>query len=55
MICPSCYKKVKMKKNQLLICTCKAKLLAVEINKKLEVFDLRKNTEEDNINGKYHD
>lgn len=43
MRCPSCYKEVgKMKKNQLLKCRCGAKLLAVEINKELEVFDLSK-------------
>lgn len=43
MRCPSCYKEVgKMKKNQLLKCRCGTKLLAVEINKELEVFDLSK-------------
>ena len=48
MRCLSYYKEIgKMKKNQLLKCRCGAKLLAVEINKELEVFDLRKNTEEE--------
>nr|DAT54047.1 MAG TPA: Trm112p-like protein [Caudoviricetes sp.] len=47
MRCPSCYKEVgEMKKNQFLKCRCGAKLLAVEINKKLEVFDLSKDEEE---------
>lgn len=44
MRCPKCYKKIgKLKKHELYNCQCGAKLLAVEINKKLEVFDLSKN------------
>ncbi|MBU5292793.1 hypothetical protein KQH90_01915 [Anaerosalibacter bizertensis] len=46
MKCPKCYKELgKMKKNQLLKCSCGAKLLVVEINKKLQIFDLGKKEE----------
>lgn len=48
MRCPKCYKNIgKLKKHRLYNCSCGAKLLAVEINKELEVFDLSKNTEEE--------
>lgn len=42
MKCPKCNKKIDIKKNKTVDCRCGAKLLAVEINKKLEIFDLRK-------------
>lgn len=44
MICPACKNKLirKLKKNQMYDCKCGAKLLAVEINKKLEIFNLSK-------------
>lgn len=47
MKCPSCYKEIgKLKKHELYSCQCGAELLAVEINKKLQVFDLSKEEEE---------
>jgi Zn finger protein HypA/HybF involved in hydrogenase expression len=46
MNCPGCRREVKIKKNQLYNCQCGAKLLAVEINKKLIVEDLSKDKEE---------
>ncbi|WP_159436143.1 hypothetical protein [Anaerosalibacter sp. Marseille-P3206] len=42
MRCPKCGRGVKIKKNQLYNCQCGAKLLAVEINKKLIVENLKK-------------
>ncbi|MEW9124869.1 MAG: hypothetical protein AB2421_19310 [Thermotaleaceae bacterium] len=42
MKCPKCGKQIKIKKHQLLDCICGARILAVEINKKLIVEDLKK-------------
>lgn len=43
MRCIKCGKEIgKLKKHELYNCQCGAKLLAVEINKKLEIFDLSK-------------
>ena len=44
MICPTCKSNLlkKLKRNELYNCRCGAKLLAVEINKKLEIFNLSK-------------
>lgn len=47
MKCPECYKEIgKLKKHELYNCQCGAKLLAVEISKRLQVFDLSKEEEE---------
>lgn len=40
--CTRCRRKIKIKKNQLYDCQCGAKLMAVEINKKLVISDVRK-------------
>jgi len=45
MKCPKCSKDIQVKKNQLYNCQCGAKLLAVEINKKLVLEDLSKKGE----------
>lgn len=42
MKCPKCNRPVSLKKNQTIDCKCGAKLLAVQIKGKLEIFDLRK-------------
>lgn len=42
MKCPKCKKKIDIKKNQTLDCQCGAKLLAMQIKGKLEIFNLRK-------------
>lgn len=41
MRCPECNRAIKIKKNQLYNCQCGAKLLAVEINRKLIVENLK--------------
>lgn len=47
MICPSCKREVeKIKKHKLYDCQCGGKLLAVEVKKKIEIFDLSKKREE---------
>ena len=47
MKCPGCKNEIgKLKKNQLYDCQCGAKLLAVEVNKKLIIEDLSKDKEE---------
>ncbi|WMM26696.1 hypothetical protein RBU61_08455 [Tissierella sp. MB52-C2] len=43
MNCPKCGREIEIKKNKLYNCQCGAKLLAVEINKKLIIEDLSKN------------
>lgn len=46
MNCPRCKNEIgKLKKNQLYDCQCGAKLLAVEVKKKLIIEDLRKDKE----------
>ncbi len=42
MKCPKCRRKIYIKKNQFVDCKCGARLMAVEINKKLVVEDLKK-------------
>ena len=41
MRCPKCGREIKIKKNQFIDCKCGAKLMAVEINKKLIVENLK--------------
>lgn len=47
MICPTCNREVgKIKKHKLINCQCGAKLLAVEVKKKLILCDLKNDKEE---------
>lgn len=48
MICPTCKSKlnIKIKKNELADCKCGAKLLAIEINKRLILCDVKNYEEE---------
>lgn len=43
--CTRCGRKIKIKKNLLYDCQCGAKLMAVEINKKLVISDVSKDGE----------
>ncbi len=42
MKCPKCRCEIKIKKNELKNCKCGAKLMAIKINKKLIIEDLKK-------------
>lgn len=41
MRCPECGREIKIKKNQVVNCQCGAKLMAVEIYKKLVIENLK--------------
>lgn len=41
MKCPECNREIRIKKNQVIDCQCGAKLMAVEINKKLLIENLK--------------
>lgn len=41
MRCPECGREISIKKNQVVDCQCGAKLMAVEINKKLYIENLK--------------
>ena len=42
MKCPCCNREIKIKKNQVVNCRCGAKLMAVEVGKKLIFENLKK-------------
>ncbi|WP_269844707.1 hypothetical protein [Sporanaerobacter acetigenes] len=41
MKCPECNREIRIKKNQVIDCQCGARLMAVEINKKLLIENLK--------------
>lgn len=45
MKCPKCNRKTDIKKYKIVDCQCGARLLAVQVKGKLEIFDLRKEVE----------